>query len=77
MTVYTRVYETRNTDPTTNSAIGPNGNPQAVKILVEGQLINKVLFRDDEVDLFLSDGNVLQIRNPYANLYVDLLKKIK
>jgi hypothetical protein len=86
---YVRVYETKNTDPESNSAVGDtNSNVQALGTLLHGKMLRKFQVISGvggipRIDFFLSDGSTLQIffpgvgeSPPGAPVRIDFLKKI-
>ena len=86
---YVRVYETKNTDPESNSAVGDtNSNVQALGTLLHGKMITKFqviagIGGIPRIDVFISDGSTLQIyfpgvgeTPPGAPVRIDLMKKI-
>ena len=80
MQTYLRVYETNDTDPTQNSAVGPpKATPHELEQLLLGKAVTKLSFTqgyDASANIFLSDGSVLQVfYAPYGDIRADLLKK--
>ncbi|HVM98861.1 MAG TPA: hypothetical protein VMT68_01505 [Caulobacteraceae bacterium] len=81
---YLRVYETQDTNPETNSAIGePNLTPDGLGAFLRGKTTLRFATRERygaivELIFYLSDGSTMIISNGgigSTDLMVDILKK--